>query len=240
MPRAKRYTEIADHYRAAILSGELAPGDKLPSNRDLAGTWQTTAATVTRALSSLQVEGFIRTTPRGTFVADVPPVTMSPRDRLGHVSRVRSALADGESVMVTSATLLVPPVYVAELFGLEPGDQVVRREWTMGRGQARTQFGVTWYPAQFAAMVPDLLSTAPGRHGGVLARVMEATGRTPNHGRDDMHGREADAREASHLGVRVGAPILAMAWRYSDDGGVMEYGEVCLPARLTIGYEYQV
>jgi GntR family transcriptional regulator len=30
-----------------------------------------------------------------------------------------------------------------------------------------------------------------------------------------------------------------MAWRWSDDDGVIEYGEACLPERLTIGYEYK-
>lgn len=66
MPSPKTFTKIADHFRERILSGELEPGAKLPTNREIAGQWQAAAATVSRALQALQVENFIRTTPRGT------------------------------------------------------------------------------------------------------------------------------------------------------------------------------
>ncbi|MEU8758753.1 GntR family transcriptional regulator [Streptomyces sp. NPDC048659] len=239
MPQAKTYTVIADHYRQEILTGALAPGSKLPSNRELAGQWQTTGATITRALSALLVEGYIRTTPRGTFVSDAPPVTLSPANRLERVRRVKSFLAEGETSAVTSAQLVTPPGYVADLFNLDHGAQVVRREWVSGRGQARTALAVTWYPGHFAGLAPDLLNTAPGRNAGITTKVLEGTGRTITHARDDMHARVADHREAAHLGIAVGAPILAMAWRWSDTEGIIEYGEACLPPRLTIGYEYR-
>ncbi|MFC1419293.1 GntR family transcriptional regulator [Streptacidiphilus cavernicola] len=238
MASSKTFTVIADHFRQRILSGELEPGTKLPTNREISGSWQVAAATVSRALQALQVEGFIRTTPRGTFVSDEPRVGLSSRDRLARVQRVKSILAEGETSRVTAAGLVLPPLYVAELFDLDTGDQVVRREWISGRGTTRTCFAVTWYPAQFAALVPDLLSTAPGKNAGLTARVLEATGRQITHARDDMHGRAADAREAAGLGIPVGSAILAGAHRWSDDNGVVEYGEWVLPPRFVIGYEY--
>ncbi|WP_197358343.1 UTRA domain-containing protein, partial [Streptomyces clavuligerus] len=165
--------------------------------------------------------------------------TLSARDRLARVQRVKSFLAEGETSRVTAAELVVPPLYVAEIFDLDPGDQVVRREWLAGRGRTRTVFAVTWYPAPFAVLVPELLSTAPGKNHGITARVLEATGRRITHARDDIHAREADAREAGALGLPVGSPIFAGAHRWSDTEGVVEYGEWCLPPRFTIGYEYQ-
>ena len=239
MPKATTSAAIADHYRQEILSGALSPGTKLPSNRELSGSWQTAAATVTRALAALQVEGYIVTSPRGTFVSDAPPATLSPTNRLERVQRVKSLLAEGETSSVTAASLVTPPLYVAELFDLDHGAQVVRREWISGRGTVRTCFAVTWYPAHFAAQVPDLLNTAPGRNNGLTWKVLEATGREITHARDDMHARKLDQREASALGKAVGDPTLAMAWRWSDAEGVIEYGEACLPERLTIGYEYR-
>ncbi|MFD9692900.1 UTRA domain-containing protein [Kitasatospora sp. NPDC059088] len=56
--------------------------------------------------------------------------------------------------------------------------------------------------------------------------------------RDDMHARAADQREAAGLAVAVGSPILALVHRWSDDDGLIEYTESCLPAQFTIGYEY--
>lgn len=239
MPKATTSAAIADHYRQEILSGALEPGTKLPNNRELAGRWQTTATTVTRALAALQVEGYVRTSPRGTFVSDAPAATLSPIARLDRVHRGKSLLAEGETSIVTAAGLVVPPLYVAELFDLEHGDQVVRREWVAGRGQVRTCFAVTWYPAPFAALVPDLLSTARGKNHGLTWKVLQATGRSITHARDDMHARRLDQREAHGLGKPIGDPTLAMAWRWSDDEGMIEYGEACLPERLTIGYEYR-
>lgn len=78
MPSPKTFTKIADHFRERILSGELEPGAKLPTNREIAGQWQAAAATVSRALQALQVENFIRTT---------PGVPTSPMTRAGRCRR---------------------------------------------------------------------------------------------------------------------------------------------------------
>lgn len=237
--QSKTYVRIAGYYRERILSGELEPGEKLPSNKELASSWGVAVATLQRALGQLSVEGLIRTSPRGTFIAEDPMAGVSARDRLARSQRVRSVLMSGESSVVTSAELVVPPVYVADIFGLDSGDQVVRREFTTGRGQTRLSFQVRWYPAHFAAMVPDLLSMGHKKNDDLTAKVLDATGRGITYARDDMHGRAADEREASHLGLPTGSPILAGAHRWSDDDGVIEYGEWCLPPRMTIGYEYQ-
>lgn len=232
------FTKIADHYRHQILTGELDSGIRLPTQRDMCKTWGVSAATMTRALQQLIVEGYLYTSPRGTFVADEPAVTASGRDRLLQVERVRSSLMDQETSRVLVAELKVPPLYVQEIFGLDPGDQLVRREFVTGRGKHRTMYQGVYYPAEFAALVPDLLSTAPGKNAGLLGRILEATGRNITRARDDMHGREANRREASHLGIAAGAAILAGVHRWSDGQGVIEYGEWCIPTRFTIGYEY--
>ena len=80
--------------------------------------------------------------------------------------------------------------------------------------------------------------------GGLLRRIQEVTGPI-QEGRDFHHGRGADSREAGHLGLPVGAAILAstwMLWTSSDeaDEHLVEYGECCLPARATVTYSYSV
>ncbi len=239
MPSQKTFSKIANHYREQILSGDLPPGTKLPSNREMCGTWGVAAATVSRALQALAVEHYIRTTPRGTFVADDPRWTLTPRDRLARVQRVKSFLAEGETSIVLGAELMRPPLYVAEIFDLEHGDQAVRREWVAGSGRTRTVYAVTWYRAAFLAVAPELLNTAPGRNHTITNKVLEATKRTITHARDDMHARNANAREANHLGVPVGSTIMAGAHRWSDEEGMIEYGEWCLPKLFTIGYDYR-
>lgn len=232
------YMQVAERIRRRILDGELTPGTKLPPARELAAAEGVAVATLGRAIDHLQIEGYIRTSRRGTFVEDAPTVAPSPYDRITRVLRTGTVLAQGETMTITDADLTQPPRYVQEIFDLDEGLPVVRRQWHTGRGSQRLLLAVTWYPGHFAGLVPELLSTAPSKASGLLLRVQAATGRKPTNGRDDMHGREADAREANFLGLRIGSPILAGAHRLWDDQGVIEYGEWCLPYRLAIGYEY--
>jgi DNA-binding transcriptional MocR family regulator len=65
------YIQIRDDLRAAILSGKLAVGEKLPPVTALAEEKDVTAATIRRALQDLTDEGLITShVGRGTFVAD--------------------------------------------------------------------------------------------------------------------------------------------------------------------------
>lgn len=231
-----KYEEIAEYYREKIRDGELAEGTRLPPVRELAAFHGVAPNTIKSAMSWLAEEGFIRTSPRGTFVNDEPPVGSSPADRLQRLHRNGSILAKGETKIVTAAELIVPPVYVGDLFGLDDGDQVVRREFTIGKDSRRLALVVTWHPAQFAVHVPDLLSTAPGKCDDAVKLIQVTTGRTVKYWRDSMHARKADRREANFLGIPVGDPTLAMAWEWGDGDGIIEYGECCLPPMLTIGY----
>lgn len=234
------YEQIAEHYRQQIRDGALAEGSRLPSIRDLATEHAVSSTTVRHALSWLQVEGYVRTSPRGTFVADDPPAASSPHDRLGRLQRTGSILAAGETKRVLAAELVRPPGYVAEIFGLEDGDQVCRREYVTGKAGRRLALAVDWYPAPLAAAVGALLSTAPGRSDDAIQLITGATGRAPLYGRDGMHARAADAREAQHLGIAVGTPILALAYEWSDEGGILVYGEMCIPPRMDVGYDYKL
>ena len=63
------YEQIKQQIRAAILSGELAPGEALPSLRKLAKELRISVLTVTRAYNELADEGVVRNIQgKGTFV----------------------------------------------------------------------------------------------------------------------------------------------------------------------------
>ncbi|WP_143737206.1 GntR family transcriptional regulator, partial [Microbispora sp. GKU 823] len=64
------YARIAAELRRRIIEGELAPGDRVPSTRQVAAQWGVALATATRALAELRREGLVRAEPRvGTVVA---------------------------------------------------------------------------------------------------------------------------------------------------------------------------
>jgi GntR family transcriptional regulator len=64
---------VADELRARITSGELAPGERLPSGRELAESHGIAFATAQSALKRLRDEGLATSTPRGYFVAEPEP-----------------------------------------------------------------------------------------------------------------------------------------------------------------------
>lgn len=63
------YRQLADKLRAAISTGELAAGAKLPSGRALAQTYGVAITTAQKAVDELQREGLVRSHgTRGVYV----------------------------------------------------------------------------------------------------------------------------------------------------------------------------
>lgn len=69
-----RYLQIADALERDILSGEISPGHRLMTHRDLARATGVTVSTATRAYAEVEKRGLIKTmVGRGTFVTATPP-----------------------------------------------------------------------------------------------------------------------------------------------------------------------
>ena len=64
------YEQIMDNLRRLIISGGMAPGDRLPSVRELAAQLTINPNTIQRAYRELETEGYICSVPgRGSFVS---------------------------------------------------------------------------------------------------------------------------------------------------------------------------
>ena len=63
------YLQIVNQIKASIMSGQLSPGDALPSMRNLAMQMRVSLITTKRAYEELERDGFIETyTGKGSFV----------------------------------------------------------------------------------------------------------------------------------------------------------------------------
>lgn len=70
------YEQIARHITAAVASGDLAPGDRIPSGRALAQDWEVGYSTVQHAIDVLVDRGIIVTSQgKGAFIAEQPGAT---------------------------------------------------------------------------------------------------------------------------------------------------------------------
>jgi GntR family transcriptional regulator len=162
---------------------------------------------------------------------------------MARVRRTGLVSSAAEFEVVRFAERIRVPVYVAELMGLDPAGEVIRRESVTTAGRRPhaepVALSVAWFAPELAEAVPELLTTRP--IPGLIARIEAATARAVAHGEDHLHARDSDTREATALGLPVGAPILAGAYIWTDaEGAVLEYGEFCFPPRRTVRYDYDI
>ena len=77
------YTQIMDGIRQSIGTGTLAPGEKLPSVRELAAELAINPNTIQRAYRQLELEGWIVSIPgKGSFVGSDQKAAEAEKRRL--------------------------------------------------------------------------------------------------------------------------------------------------------------
>lgn len=87
------YIQIKDQLKAAIITGELEPGEKLPSIRHLASQLRVSVITTKRAYDELELEGFIDSAQgRGSFVASKNAELLKEEHRRQVEEHLRRAL----------------------------------------------------------------------------------------------------------------------------------------------------
>lgn len=71
---AKSYDVLADYLRERILSGDVAAGTSLPSERDMVGQTGLSRGSIREAIRKLEVEGLVKTKPgrQGGSIATLP------------------------------------------------------------------------------------------------------------------------------------------------------------------------
>src|SRR6476469_4925729 len=113
------YERIAARLVDEVRSGALAPGERLPGERELARRLGVGRSSVREAIASLQVDGVVVTRPgSGTYVADEPPLA---RD---------AAAADVSPSALLEARALVEPriaALAARRAGVGGGDSEAER-----------------------------------------------------------------------------------------------------------------
>src|SRR5881396_2484153 len=110
----QRYEQIAERLAADIRSGLYAPGERLPSERELARSLEVSRASVREAIGALQVQGIVETRAgAGTFVAaDARPTQELPHD--ASPSAVLEARAQLEPAIARLAAQRARPDPAAE------------------------------------------------------------------------------------------------------------------------------
>jgi DNA-binding GntR family transcriptional regulator len=231
--------QITQHIRGQILSGQIAPGDRIPSARAIAADWNVALATATKVLSMLRAEGLVEGRGgAGTVVTAQPPFHRAGHEWMASIRRTGAIYPPGHYAMISAAELTTAPDEVAAALGLDPGLPVIRRQRTTYDDHDRPQSTSTsWFDGALAAVCPDLLMTARIKQG--TSRYIEIqTGRLITHERYAHSAGAASDDVAFELRLEPGVPVLhSRNWWVDTGGDVVEYGESVAPEGKWVYYE---
>jgi GntR family transcriptional regulator len=252
------YRQIADELRAAIKRGELAPGDRLPSEAELVERYGTAQGTVREAIAVLRAEGLVMSRQgRGVFV-QTPPLV----HRFASAEHLRRHGVDRPPGQREHRLLKVgpvsPPSQVAERLRLEAGQvALVRQSLLLVDGQPVQLSDSYWsydllrgtrlaepgdIPRAGSPKAPGLV-VDPGTHSKLVDAELEATlGITLDYFFDEVSVASTTPEEARSLGLPRKAPVIRILRTYYDSSGQpFEVGRYTLAAeRNVLIYEVPV
>jgi len=242
------YHQLATLLREQIQTGELAPGDKFPTEGDLSEKYGTSRNTVRLALDVLRNEGLIISQRgRGSFVRAEPPMryyaslTGSRKRRL-EADRRRDTFsqqieAQGKTPRQVSSVETLPATpEVAAHLGVEPGALVAVRRRVMYADDQPLQLGDSYYPLD---IVRNSKIMSPEDVVEGTDQVLEDLGHTPTRYEDEITWRMPSVEEATKLHLGPATPVgRLMRTSIDQNGRPIELYQVILPGdRHVLLYE---
>ncbi|MEU3753056.1 GntR family transcriptional regulator [Streptomyces olivoreticuli] len=222
------YMQVLTHLREQIVSGRLAEGDTVPSERQLAADWGISRATAAKVLNELRHEKLVTAKQgSGTVVASRATLHHSPSDRLQSAETTGRIYPPGHYAKILSAGLEPAPARVALALGVEEGEDVIRRRRvTYGGDGVPVSASTSWFVAELGEQVPKLLQ-CERVVGGTPKAIEEYAGWSWQDGQDLVGARLATEEEADLLGITELPVALLVGYNslFDAEGKVIEYGE---------------
>ncbi|MGW0245839.1 GntR family transcriptional regulator [Nocardia goodfellowii] len=224
-----KYLQISGYIRDQIMSGELAPGAEVPSERELAAVWKVARPTASKALNTLRQQGLvISQRGSGTYVAD-SRIAPQARERYERARRYGTMYTEQESVTVLSAELLDGPDHVTSALRIAKGSSVIARRRLVSNESGLSELATSWFPGALAETAEGLLSLER-LPGGTAQYVESVTGRKVAYARDQVSARLATEAEREHLALPEPAAVLAYRLTvHALDNTVLQFDEAVYP-----------
>lgn len=233
-PSTPPYVQVAEEIRRQIVSGQLRPGEAIPSVRELAAGWDIARATAEKAVGLLKAQGLVTARPgASTVVNPDPPIHRSVQDRYEQIRQTGLIYTPGEHAKILAAGLVPAPDDVAAALNLPPGALVVRRHRVTYSSDVPVSSSTSWFTGGVGAQSPLLLERARIRQG-TSRYVEEATGRVLAESQDQVASRLATPEEANALALPLPAAVLETrhtAWDSQGEPLTYEVG-LARPGRV--------
>ncbi|MEA2213454.1 MAG: hypothetical protein QOF83_3402 [Solirubrobacteraceae bacterium] len=209
-----RYTQVAEHLRNRILSGEIQPGQALPSESTLAAQFELSRPTVNKAIRVLVADGLVTVEHgRGSYVRENRPVLHTSssyvtadgegRRQQWHTELQRQGFTGGQRVL--SVEREEPPATIAGYLHLDDAEPVVVRRRVMLLADGPIQLANSFYPATLA----DGTELAqPGKLPGGTIAALERLGVVLDKFEEHISARMPTSPEVEQLAMPPGTPVL--------------------------------
>ena len=201
--------------RGAIESGELRPGDRLPSERELTSRYGCSMITIRRALSELAREQRIeRTRGRGTFILR-PRIDRDLGGTLSFTDEMQTRGLDAETRLIAARPEVAGDA-VANALGIEVGDPTLYLErLRLGGGEPLLLEQVHLPAARFPGLLASDLES-----NSLYDLLTERYGTHVSWARETLEPILLHAREARLLGCGARTPALLIESIASTGDGV--------------------
>lgn len=235
-----KYLQIAGHIRDQIVRGDLRPGDEVPSERELASSWNVARPTATKALEVLRVQGLVESRQgSGTYVRR-PRAAPRARERYDRARQMGTMYSEAESVEFVAIEIVAGSSHVVEALQLPDGADVIRRVRLIRHEvDGPIELSTSWFPGHLAHDASRVLAGERIR-GGTAQYIASVIGRQLGYARDQVSARLAAADERRWL--ELSRPSAVLVYRltvYDDQDGPIQFDEATYPPeRWTFRQEY--
>jgi GntR family transcriptional regulator len=223
------HRQLAQQLRQAIAGGGYRPGDRLPTEPQLAARHDVSRITARQAVMQLVREGLVvRRQGKGSFVAE-PPVHHDLVDLRGIYDELVARGVNPTTELLDYAEL-VPPANVAQRLHSGARKVLHFKRLYLRRGEP---FAVAW--AWFSPSVPKVSRELVAAH--TTYHLFESFLHLKiRHADLSVRARTADAELRKLLRLRVHAPVIALERvSYLADGKPAEFTLYCANAE---NYEF--
>lgn len=197
------YKRIQGAIRRRIDSGQLKPGNVVPSERELARMHRVSLMTARHALTELARDGIVeRRHGAGTFVA---PPKVQFNKLLGYTEQMASLGLTAHS-RVVSCSVVNHEHEIAARLGLAPTSRLGRLERVRLAGDEPVALEVCYWSAED---FPELLH-APLDRTSLFTALERECGVSMSYADEEIDATDADQRMAELLHIPKGAPLLRM------------------------------
>jgi GntR family transcriptional regulator len=201
------YVQLEQVIKSRIMTGELLPGERIPTEKELAQTYQVSSITARQAVLNLVQEGLLlRKQGKGTYVqesvADVKNImTLSVRGGLNDV--VPEGLTK-QKVEVLGMQLLASPKRVTQALALGESREVMQIRRRRIDNGVIVSYVKNYLPAEIGSQISreDLLSLT------VLQILRGKVGLPLERGIQYIEAVIADYEIASALSISIASPVL--------------------------------